>query len=207
MEYEQNAISGNTKALIVLLHGLGSNGDDLFSLVPYLSKFLPDCHFYSPDAIEEYDMAPFGYQWFSLQDRSHDAIKKSLENAIPTIYNMVLNKAHTLNLSIKDVILFGFSQGSMVSLYLSLTSQEPFKAVVGFSGRLFKPDTIIHHTTPICLIHGAEDDVVPAASLKEAETILMNEKMQVETHLISHIAHSIDIRGIEIAVQFMQKVL
>ena len=38
--------------LMVMLHGYGSNGDDLASLVPFFEPILPDTEFYSPDGIE-----------------------------------------------------------------------------------------------------------------------------------------------------------
>jgi phospholipase/carboxylesterase len=139
MEYNQASLSGNTKTLMVLLHGLGSNGDDLFSLVPYLAPQLTDTHFYSPDGIEPCDMVPFGYQWFSLADRSPHKLSAELERVIPIISKIIEDKAASLGLTKADVILFGFSQGTMVSLSLALASDEAYKAVLGFSGRLYMP--------------------------------------------------------------------
>ena len=61
--------SGNApRQLVVLLHGLGANGQDLIALAPVLGTVLPDAVFVAPNAPSPCDMAPFGYQWFSLQD-------------------------------------------------------------------------------------------------------------------------------------------
>ena len=74
----QKAASGNAKSLIIFLHGVGSNGDDLIGLAPYLSQALPHTAFVSPNAPFRYDMLPpgypGGYQWFSLQDRADGAL-------------------------------------------------------------------------------------------------------------------------------------
>jgi phospholipase/carboxylesterase len=54
------------KQLIVLLHGYGSNGEDLISLAPYWAKTLPDAQFVSPNAPEPVPGYPGGYQWFPI---------------------------------------------------------------------------------------------------------------------------------------------
>ena len=59
---------GKPSSLVILLHGLGSNGRDLISLAPFWAKDLPETVFISPDAPFVCDMAPMGYQWFSLQE-------------------------------------------------------------------------------------------------------------------------------------------
>jgi len=65
---------GTPQQLVILLHGLGSDGRDLIGLAPLYALGLPDAVFVSPDAPYPCDMAPMGYQWFSLQDRSPEAI-------------------------------------------------------------------------------------------------------------------------------------
>ncbi|MEM9469530.1 MAG: phospholipase, partial [Pseudomonadota bacterium] len=51
--------SGNTpKQIIVLLHGYGSNAQDLIGLAPYWERALPDAIFLSPNAPEPCEMAP-----------------------------------------------------------------------------------------------------------------------------------------------------
>ena len=60
---------GNEKApksLVILLHGYGSNGQDLISLAPEWAGDMPDTLFISPDAPFPCEMGGFGFQWFSL---------------------------------------------------------------------------------------------------------------------------------------------
>lgn len=206
MQHEQKSISGSTKSLMVLLHGLGSNGDDLFSLVPYLAPKLPDTHFFAPDGIESCDMFPAGYQWFSLQDRSHDKIASELARAYPIVSKMIEEKAESLGLTKQNVILFGFSQGTMLSLFMSLSSDESYKAVIGFSGRLYMPEKVQNHKTPICLVHGAEDEVVPIESLAHAKENL--EKIGIKIHdlTVPNLVHSIDMMGLEFAMKFLHNI-
>ncbi|MBF0336047.1 MAG: phospholipase, partial [Alphaproteobacteria bacterium] len=61
----QPASGRAARQLVVLLHGVGADGDDLIGLAPYFAQVLPDAAFASPHAPFPYDMAPFGRQWFS----------------------------------------------------------------------------------------------------------------------------------------------
>jgi len=60
---------GAARQLVVLLHGVGADGDDLIGLAPALARRLPHAAFVAPNAPDPCDMAPFGHQWFSLRDR------------------------------------------------------------------------------------------------------------------------------------------
>lgn len=193
------------KHLLVLMHGLGSNGDDLAALSPYIEPHLPDLEIFSPDGIEPCDLFPFGYQWFSLANRDENVMRAELERVAPAIREMISNKAASFGIPEERVILFGFSQGTMTSIYLALTSPKAYKAVVGFSGSLISPTRITQNETPICLIHGMDDDVVPAYNLKIAEDTLKKEGMRVTSFLYPDIAHSIDMRGIQTAIEFLRK--
>jgi predicted esterase len=60
---------GAPRQIVVLLHGVGADGQDLIGLAPMLAERLPHALFVAPDAPQPCDMAPYGRQWFSLQDR------------------------------------------------------------------------------------------------------------------------------------------
>jgi len=201
---ELPAQSGNTKSLMILLHGVGSNGDDLFSLAPYFAQSLTDTHFFSPDGIESCDMVPFGYQWFSFRDRSNNAIISELERVAPIIDAMIEKKQNELSLKSEDVILCGFSQGSMVSMYLALSSAKTYKAIIAFSGALILPKIVHKTSSPICLIHGMEDEVVPYANMDAAYKQIQDLGMTVEAFARPNLAHSIDIEGLKKAAAFIQ---
>ena len=62
------------KALVILLHGYGADGNDLIGLAPILSNQLPHVEFISPNAPFPCERSPFGRQWFSLGDMSPDAM-------------------------------------------------------------------------------------------------------------------------------------
>ncbi|MDX1924152.1 MAG: dienelactone hydrolase family protein [Rickettsiaceae bacterium] len=198
--------SGNkAKKLVILFHGLASNGEDLLGLVPFFHKGLPDVHFYSPNGVEEFDMGPYGYQWFSLRDREYETVKQNVYKSEQKIISLIEKKLLELDLGYEDLTLIGFSQGAMLSLYLAHKLDKKIQSVVAFSGAFYPPEIVSNKSTPICLIHGMQDEVVSFDSLSQAENILREIGTQVEVHGLDNLGHSIDLRGIEIAQNFIIK--
>ncbi|MBL3285235.1 putative hydrolase [Rickettsiales endosymbiont of Paramecium tredecaurelia] len=190
--------------LVIMMHGIGSDANDLIALAPIMS--LPHHYFISLNGIEEYDMAPYGRQWFSLQDRGYEAILRGLENANQKVNAIIKQHQKELGIENKDTILLGFSQGTIMSLYMSLVAQEqPYYAVVGFSGRLVPPQKVHTTSTPVCLIHGEDDEVLSIDDLFAAKRYLEKMNVSVASHALPNLTHSIDHVGIEIACDFLSK--
>src|SRR5271154_2128947 len=76
---------GKPRQLVILLHGLGADGNDLIGLAPVWARILPDAEFVAPNAPFPCDMSPYGYQWFSVQDRSPEAILGGVRAAAPLL--------------------------------------------------------------------------------------------------------------------------
>src|SRR5271156_2086877 len=122
------------KQLVVLLHGYGSDGNDLIGLAPYLQKLLPEAAFAAPNAPERVPGSPFGYQWFSLgsydpnsmrRDPRHAAdtyraMRFGAEGAAATLNAFIDGEPPRLKLGPEQLALVGFSQGTMMSLYVGL---------------------------------------------------------------------------------------
>ena len=208
MDYpEIKALNKKADKLVVMLHGVGSDGNDLISLVPYIQNSLPNCHFISPHAIEAYDMAPFGRQWFSLQDRTPATITKLVANNAPLAFKLIKDKQEQLGLTNADTILFGFSQGTMMGMYLTLIQEEPFAAMVGFSGMLLPPLELNNKVTPFCIIHGEQDDVVYAEESSNTSQYLTQNNIEHQLLIIPNLTHSIDASGMEFAVKFLKNII
>ena len=203
---ELPATSGTTKRLVIFLHGLGADGNDLLSIAPMLD--LPDTHFLSPNAPFPCDMAPYGYQWFSLQDRDPTRILPEIRVAEPILNAFIDAQLAKHQLTAKDVALIGFSQGSMMSLHTAPRRAEAIAGVVGISGALFGADLLaseIKSRPPICLIHGTHDDVVPFVAMAAAETTLRSNNVSVEAHARPRLGHGIDEEGIAITRAFLAR--
>lgn len=208
---EQFPKSGNpAKKLVILLHGLGADGHDLFGLVPYFSKVLPDAFFVSLNAPFPCDMAPSGKQWFSLQVREEDAMLEGISHVMPSLVAFIKDKAQALNLEMKDVALIGFSQGSMLSLHAALRIQPQIAGVVAYSGALLAPQLLKQEAVSrpeICLVHGEADEVVPFIAFTEAKSALEKQGIPLHAYSNPNLGHGIDPAGIEIGKTFLLHVL
>ena len=201
---EMLAPSGITKHLVIFLHGLGADGNDLIGLAPMLD--LPDTHFCSPNAPFPCDMAPYGRQWFSLQDRDPARIVKEIAIAAPMLNAFIDAQLTRFKLQPKDVALIGFSQGSMMSLYTAPRRDVAIAGVVGISGALFGPELLaseIKSRPPVCLIHGTHDEVVPFQAMGIAEAGLRANTVPVKSHARSQLGHGIDEEAIAITQDFL----
>jgi phospholipase/carboxylesterase len=199
---------GRAKKLVVFLHGLGADGEDLISLGQVFGQALPDAQFVSPNAPEPCDMAPFGYQWFSLQDRAYAAMLAGVEAAAPLLNHFLDRQLEILGLQDEDMALIGFSQGTMMALYTALRRPNCCAAVVGYSGALIAPEMLeaeIASRPPVCLIHGDADPVVMFDAMGAAEQGLKAVDVSVEVHARPGLGHGIDPDGIALAGEFLKK--
>ena len=198
---------GDPEQLVILLHGLGADGDDLIGLAPHWAQNLPKAAFAAPNAPFPCDMAPYGYQWFSVQDRSPEAMLAEINNVAPSLNAFIDAELTRTGLGADKLALVGFSQGTMMSLYVAPRRDAPVVAVVGYSGRLIAPERLATETVsrpPVLLIHGEVDDLVPFASMAEAETGLTGAGFTVETESRPGQGHGIDPEGLTRGGDFLR---
>jgi len=204
------ASGGRPSRLVILLHGLGADGNDLIGLAPYWAPLLPTTEFLSPNAPFPCDMAPYGYQWFSTQDRSPAAVLAGVRAAAPFLNTFIDAALAARGLDDADLALVGFSQGTIMSLFVGLRRNQPVAGIVGFSGRLLAPELLsseLRSRPRTLLVHGTDDPLVPYESLAAAETALKNSGVSVETLTCAGIGHSIDENGLWRGGSFLKDVL
>ncbi|MDA0902377.1 MAG: dienelactone hydrolase family protein [Proteobacteria bacterium] len=195
--------------LVIFLHGYGSNGRDLLSLTNEFCEVLPNAHFISPNAPFDFE-APidYGFQWFSLLSSDPKAIFPQIIQANDILDEFIKSQLKRFSLQYKDLILVGFSQGSMMAMYNSLRSKEEIGGLVAYSGKLILPSDLseeVNSKPKMCLIHGTDDQVVPFEHLQRAGSLLKDLKVKHETHSIKGLGHTIDMKGIDIAKKFLSK--
>lgn len=203
--------SGTTRSAVVFVHGYGANGADLLGLADPLAPHLPDTMFVAPDAPEEIPGYPGGYQWFPipwLDGSSEEEFERGLEAASADLNAFLDALMVDHDLLPEQVCLFGFSQGTMMSLHVAPRREDAIAGIVGFSGRLLQPELLADETVsrmPILLLHGDADDVVPPASLPEAIDALQAAKFRdVYAHVMKGTAHGIAPDGLSVALAFMR---
>ena len=190
--------------LVVLLHGLGADGNDLISLAPMLAPLLPETAFVSPDAPFPCDMAPMGRQWFSLQNPSDESVLAGVQQAAPILDAFLDQELARHGLSDDKMVLLGFSQGTMTALHVALRRAAPCAGVIGFSGALVKPELLSQELLsrpPVLLIHGEADEVVPFPAMPAAEAALKAHQVPVASLARPGLGHGIDQEGLEFAAR------
>jgi phospholipase/carboxylesterase len=203
-------ISGETKSIVVFLHGYGANGPDLLGLADPLADHLPDTLFVAPDAPESVPGMPNGFQWFPIpwiDNSSEEEAERGLLSAANDLDAFLDALMVDEDVLPEQVVLFGFSQGSMMALHVAPRREDELAGIVAFSGRLLRPELLADEVVsrpPILLVHGDADDVVPPKSLPEAAEALQSAGWKdVYAHVMKDTGHGIAPDGLEVALAFM----
>lgn len=202
------AAGGAPRQLVILLHGVGSDGSDMIGLAPLFAQALPHAAFVAPNAPYPFEMAPMGFQWFNIQSQDSEERLAQLRATARLVDAFIDNELARRALSDADLVIGGFSQGTMVSLFVALRRDNPCAGILGFSGRLEAPQLLadeIRCRPPVLLIHGEEDDRLPVALLEEAEGVLSANGVPVRTHRCPGLGHGIDQDGIMLGTAFLRQ--
>jgi len=201
---------GQATSLVVLLHGYGADGADLLGLADPLAAHMPGCAFVAPDAPERCAGTPAGYQWFPIpwiDGSTEEASEAGMMRAAGDLNAWLDDVFGEYRLAPDRVILFGFSQGAMMALYVAPRRPAPVAGVVSISGRLLQPEALIDEVVsrpPVLLVHGDMDEVVPAQSLPQAGEALSQAGFEVFAHVMKGSGHGIAPDGLNVALAFMR---
>ena len=204
-------ISGEIRSCVVFLHGYGANAADLIGLADPLAEHMRDTLFIAPDAPETCIASPMGLQWFPIpwiDGSSEEESRAGMENAAADLDAFLDGVMVDEDLLPEQVIVLGFSQGTMMALHVVPRREDAVAGIVAFSGRLLEPDTLADEAQskpPVLLIHGDADDVVPPQSLPQAAEALQEAGWtEVYAHIMKGTGHGIAPDGLSVALAFMR---
>jgi phospholipase/carboxylesterase len=196
------------RSLVILLHGYGSNGDDLIGLVPYWRAALPDTLFLAPDAPQPCPGTATGRQWWALTSLSPEARAAGVRVSAATLNAYIDQQLARYGLTEDRLALVGFSQGTMMALHVGPRREHALAGIVGYSGMLADPlalATEVRTKPPILLVHGDADTVLPVASIHQAQAALEPLGFEVATHISRGLGHSVDEAGLTLGREFLAK--
>ena len=202
--------SGGDSSAVLFLHGYGADGADLLGLAEPLAPHLPDTVFIAVDAPDRSMANPMGFQWFPIpwiDGSSESAAAEGLMRSAKLLDGFIDKVLADEGLAPEDLIVVGFSQGTMMSLHVAPRRAEPIGGIVGFSGRLMFPEALAGETLskpPIILIHGDADDVVPFQEMQIAGEALQEAGFEVYGHVMKGTAHGIAPDGLSVALTFIR---
>ena len=201
--------SGEARQMIIFLHGYGADGTDLIALSEEFRDALPDCVFLSPHAPFPCEISPMGLQWSSLRSYEHDFLVNQAKIVEPLIHKYIIEMLEAYDLEPKDLVIVGFSQGTIMGIYAALRLQDPIAGLVGFSGSSLQApdqDDEVLSRFPVLLVHGKQDDILPFEHMLETKENLKRIGCDVETLPRPNLAHGIDSEGVDRAKEFLAKV-
>lgn len=212
LKFFENLTANDPKYLVILLHGYGANGENLLSLSNEFKNLIPKSNFISPNAVEDWEGGfPNCYQWFSLyfddQRRPFDQTIKNIRESNLKLSDFISLQLNRFNLTHDKLILAGFSQGAMMSIYQGLTKDVVPAGIISFSGRVILPEMTgdkIISKPKICLIHGEKDSVVPFDHFVQGQEILSKLGIDCQAYSFANLDHSIDINAVRAAQQFIK---
>ena len=193
---------------VVLLHGYGSDGNDLIGLAPYWQDALPDALFVSPNAPSICDSFAGGHQWFPISFEGDRLAKRQMGvvAARPVLVEFLDDLWAQTGIAPERTILAGFSQGAMMALHVGLSLERTLMGIIAFSGAFLPPEgfgELPLGRPPVCLVHGDMDGVVDPVHSAEADVALRAAGFEVSYHVSRGIAHGIAPDGLEFATQFI----
>lgn len=189
------------KKLIIVLHGAFSCGQEILNVVgPDLSQSFDDALIIAPDAPYQQEGEAISSDkvkrlWYKFKpdDPDTERLRKCRELE-PDLEKFIDDKLKELSLNRKDLLIVGFSQGSVIGLDIALRSKEACGGVLCFGTKLLDHDIgkALTARPPVMLVHGLEDATVPHDHSKKLAEILRNEGVAVGESYIPGMSHSIN---------------
>jgi phospholipase/carboxylesterase len=165
-------------SLLILLHGYGSNEEDLFSFANELSDELLIISARAPQVLG------FGsYAWYTINFTNTQGKFSDIPEAIEsmeTIAVFIDEMQKKYNISPENTFLLGFSQGTILSYAVAFNYPKKVQKIIALSGYLnpeLLPDNIgtnDYSKLDFFISHGSVDQVIPVVWGNKAPGILKN---------------------------------
>ncbi|CAM3927699.1 alpha/beta hydrolase [Flavobacterium cucumis] len=183
---QEPKIKNDKNPLILLLHGYGSNEEDLFSF----ASELPQDH-YVISVRAPYDLQPYGHAWYAIHfdaDENKFSDNVQAKQSVELIAGFIDEIVKQYPIDAKNVTLIGFSQGAILSYATALTYPQKVSKVVALSGyfnqeiipEVIETNAISH--LKFFVSHGSVDQVIPVEWARKAKPALENLGLEVEYH-------------------------
>ena len=212
------SLHAKPKKLIVLLHGYGDNANNFLYLANAIDKEDWKAYYIALNAPEIIPNYPTGNQWFDLYPNGI-----YITEAGPNEFNMVRNSIlctvekirltinfhlHNLELSLKDCILLGFSQGGMMTFEVGNYYAESLGGLAILSSQIIEQKIIKNESlkkTPIFISHGDQDNILDIDNFYQSINYLKKNNCNFESHELKGDTHTISTKAIHLLQQFIIK--
>ena len=188
----ESSIRSDKAPLLIMLHGYGSDENDLFSFASELPEELFIISLKAP-----YSLEPFGHAWYAINFDSEQNKWSHTEQAIKSrdlVTKFIDEAIEHYPVKKDNITLLGFSQGTVLSYAIALMYPEKVKNIIALSGYIDQdllPDQAdvnrYKHLDFYCS-HGSEDQVIPVDWARRAQPFLnsLNIKNRYSEFPVGH---------------------
>jgi len=186
-----SSLSGKAP-LILMLHGYGSDENDLFSFASELPEEYMIISLKAP-----HSMQPMGNAWYAInfdaQQNKFSDVEQAMESR-ELVKKFIEEALEAYPIDAKKITMLGFSQGTILSFALGLSYPKLIKNIIGLSGYVdtnmlktgYETNDFSH--LKVYNSHGSVDQVIPVEWARKNKPFLENLKIEVtyEEYPVGH---------------------
>lgn len=207
------ARSDQTRSLVVLLHGFGSNGQAMLGLARTLSMALPDTTFLAPDAPDAAPGRPGGRMWFPIPELGGSSAEEAdlrLQASARLLDAFLDDQLAAYGLPAFAMALFGFSQGAGLAYEVGPRRRDQLAGVIAVAGRMKRKDALaadVRSRPPFLILTGAEDHLLASDETNQAAAALSQARIPAMRVLMAGTGHGFSDVGLAAARDFLKSVI
>ena len=157
--------------LLVLMHGYGSDEQDMIGLVPSLDSRLFCVSVRAPHRLDF-----GGFAWFNIE-RGPEGIRFDFTEALESLEQVfALIAVLQAEYRFASVFIAGFSQGASMALAAALKRPRIFAGVLAMSGvcgpEILPDDPALLRGLQVFISHGRQDSIIPIAQARASKDLL-----------------------------------
>ena len=180
--YRASNLTSEKPPVIIMLHGFGSDENDLFSFASELNPAYAIVSLKAPIA-----MQPYGNAWYNIYFDDNEGKFSDDEQAIESrdlVVTCIDEIISVYNVDPSRITLLGFSQGTILSFAIGLSYPEKIKNIIGLSGyineAILKEGYAENDFSKLNVYssHGSVDQVIPVDWARKTKPFLDNLKVK-----------------------------
>lgn len=167
-----------SRRLMIALHGLGDSMEGYRWLPPTLN--LPWLNYLLVNAPDDYYG---GYSWYDIYGEPGPGVARSRMLLFELLDGLIAK-----GFSVADTVLFGFSQGCLLTIEVGMRYPNRLAGLVGISGYAHDPDSLIREMSPVAkeqrflITHGTQDPLLPIEPVRGQMRRLRDAGLNLEWH-------------------------
>ncbi|VVN88540.1 alpha/beta hydrolase [Pseudomonas fluorescens] len=205
---EQADPDSRNQPLVIVLHGYGSNEEDLFGIKDELPAGYTVVSVRAPQALDA-----DSYQWFHKKgEGAYDGETDDLSSSARLLVDFIAQATAKYHTQSDKVFLLGFSQGAMMSYEVGLRHPQLVRGIAALSGRVLpvlqsqlKPDKKLE-SLAIFIGHGTADRLLPYSDGSDADSLLKSLSLKPEFHAYPGMGHSINATEMQDLNSWLQRI-